>query len=119
MVFRNHDKEVVGGVFCKVLNVTSPKMVEALASRAACECALHFGFHPVSFEVDSLLVVQATKATGPNASLLGRIYKDISACLDRLPNASFSHIFRSSNGKAHLLDKLALQASLHLSWSGV
>ncbi|KAK9922107.1 hypothetical protein M0R45_030588 [Rubus argutus] len=67
-------------------------MIEALASRAVCECALHCGFHPVIFEVDSLLVVQAIKAPGPNTSLLGRIYEDISACLANLQLSWSGHV---------------------------
>lgn len=118
VVVQDHCGDVVGGVCMQILHVGSPKMVEALASRGACELAINFSLRPIVFEVDSLLVVQATKVIGANTSALGRIYEDISACLQELPGSSFSHVYRDSNFAAHKLAKLALGLKLQLSWSG-
>lgn len=89
VAIQNHCGDVVGGVCIQILHVESPEMVEALASRATCELAINFFLGPIVFEVDSLLVVQATKVIGANTYMLGRIYEDIYACLQELPDSSF------------------------------
>lgn len=118
VVIRNHHGEVLGGVCMRVLHVSTAEMVEALAARAACELAISFSLSPIKFEVDSLLVVQATTSTVPTSSVHGCIYEDISDYILQLPGASFSHVMRSSNGEAHRLAKLALRANLNVSWFG-
>ncbi|KAK9922692.1 hypothetical protein M0R45_031145 [Rubus argutus] len=119
VVIRDHCGDVVGGICMQILHVGSPEMVEALASRAACELAINFSSSPIVFEVNSLLVVQATKAIGANTPTLGRIYEDIYACLQELSGSSFSHVYRDSNFEAHKLAKLALGLNLQLSWNGM
>lgn len=90
-VIRDHCGDVVGGVCMQILHVGSPEMVEALASvaSATCELPINFSLTPIIFEVDSLLVVQDTKVIGPNTSVLGQIYVDISDCLQELIGSSF------------------------------
>jgi hypothetical protein len=106
---------VMGGVSQHISHMSSLEMVEALACRATCELALNLSFSPISFEVDSMLVVQATHVFGPNTSVLGRIYDDILACLLDLHRSSVSHVYRSSNGAAHKLAKLVLSSRLQVS----
>lgn len=78
VVIRNHHGEVLGSVCMKVIHVSTAKMVEALAARAACELAVSLSLSLISFEVDSLLVVQVTTFTVPTSSVIGCIYEDIS-----------------------------------------
>lgn len=119
VVIQNHFGDIVGGVCMKLEHVSSPEMVEALVARAACELAVRFSLTPIVFEVDSLLVVQASKSAESNTTDIGRIYEDISASLIELPGASFSHVMRTSNVEAHRLAKLALRTNIQTSWFGV
>lgn len=105
----------------KVFNVNSPELVEALASRYACELTLQLGLHPITFEVDSILVVQAVTDIGPNTSMFGRIYEYIATSLLEIPGASISHVYRASNVTAHKLarDSRSFHSNLFVTWSGV
>lgn len=42
MVVRDHYGDIVGAVCLKLLHVRSPKIIKALASRAACELEVNF-----------------------------------------------------------------------------
>ncbi|KAK9943050.1 hypothetical protein M0R45_008673 [Rubus argutus] len=105
VIIRDWSGMVMGGICQFVSHVSSPEMIEALACRATCELALTLSFSPIAFEVDSMLVVQAVHAFGPNTFVLGRIYDDISVCLLDLFGSSVSHVYRSSNSAAHKLAK--------------
>ncbi|KAK9950495.1 hypothetical protein M0R45_005982 [Rubus argutus] len=115
VVIQNHNAKVVGGMCLIITNVHSPEMVEASADCAACELAIMFALAAISFEVDSLLAVQASKGTDLNTFILGHIYDDISASLIDLQGASFFHVYRASSVLAHKLGKLALRINLNVT----
>ena len=76
-----------------------------------------YSLSPILFEVDSLILVHATKSQASNTSPLGRIYDDISCLLEALPGSSLGHVYRESNMAAHKFARLALVEDLHVSWS--
>ncbi|XP_024178347.1 uncharacterized protein LOC112184316 [Rosa chinensis] len=118
VLFKDHDGVVVAGRCWFIPRASSAEEMEALAGCMACRLATDHGLFPVSFESDCLTLVNATKDSGGNLSILGRIIDDIVASLQVLLGASFSHVYRESNTAAYKLANLALHSRLDVSWVG-
>ncbi|KAK4427754.1 hypothetical protein Salat_1544400 [Sesamum alatum] len=85
---------------------------EALAARSAIEFAVEQGWTKIVVEGDALNIIQRLQQGRKDGSSIGPILADITALAANFEFCSFTFIGRVGNYPAHLLARLAFQASV-------
>ncbi|XP_062014144.1 uncharacterized protein LOC133730601 [Rosa rugosa] len=106
VVVRDETGVCLGAVGKAFSYIHSAEHAELTACREAVDNVITHLLHPVIFETDCLILKQQLcQERGQNLSALGRLYDDVSADLENLPNSWFVYARRprEANKAAHLL----------------
>ena len=90
--------------------------VEAMACRRAVKFAYEVGIQDVTFEGDSLTVIQALNYGSASEALYGNLIDDITVCASSLSTVEFKHVKRSCNRIADALAKKAKYGDVFQAW---
>lgn len=98
--------------------VYSPLQAEALSFRESLHLAVNRGFQNLSFESDSLQIVEAVKNHILNLSTIERVVEDIKALIQSIIEATATHTCCNANSAAHHLARTGFSLSQRCEWHG-
>ncbi|XP_068313678.1 uncharacterized protein [Pyrus communis] len=98
-------------------DVFSPLQAEAVALRAGLSRAVHRGFQHISFESDSLQIVETSCEVSPDLSFIGQIVEDIKVLLLSITEGKITHTHRQTNSVAHRLARVGLSVQQDCIWN--
>ncbi|RXI09039.1 hypothetical protein DVH24_023183 [Malus domestica] len=94
----------------------SPLQAEAVALRAGLSWAIHRGFQHISFESDSLYIVEASCDSSPDLSFIGQIVEDIKVLFHSITEDKITHTHCQANSIAHRLARVGLSEQQDCIW---
>jgi len=116
MIIRDRNGEVIAAMSKRIPLPNSVLEVEAMACRRVVKFAYEVGIQEVTFEGDSLTVIQAINNDGASEAPYGNLINDIIVFASHLSKVEFKHVKRSCNRVADALAKKAKNGDVFQAW---
>ncbi|XVF02199.1 hypothetical protein REPUB_Repub04eG0155500 [Reevesia pubescens] len=116
MVIQNHVGQIMAVGAFRMEHMTTPYLVEAIATRKALELASDLGFNFIILEGDSMCIVKSLQANEQNLSSIGLVIEEGIFKISLFHKCSVGHILRPGNMAAHTVAKHALLSSDKSVW---
>nr|XP_051221193.1 uncharacterized protein LOC127339373 [Lolium perenne] len=112
-IIRNHRGEFVAAGAGKVGFLRDPLHAETIACLAAVDGATNLGADRITFESDSLNLVQALRSNGYNRSAIGTLVMEARRkCMANFKSFDFSFCRRACNSAAHELAQYGVKSEM-------